>query len=196
MEIPPPGTTWLDVLTFLIALAGLGIALLNARLTMQRDREARTVRIALSVVMDKDFVSLRVLNIGRRPVTIEAAGFTTRKGRAREPFAAFKRVNFRRAGSTITFLTSDPPVPATLEPDAPPYFLDAPKHKVKAEFVRQPPAWAWVETSLGSVEWAEVPGLVAAEILATKVRKKVEGPYGDDTEVEVEASGESDDAPA
>lgn len=187
----PQGTTGPDVLTTIAAYVALGISLFNLLLNYRRDRDERRVAVALSISGSPEEVILRLANAGRRPATIERAGFAIER-RTPAEFAGFDRINARRH-PTLPMMVSDPPLPVRLDPGDPAYTVRAPLHKVKRDYLREPPAWAWAEDTNGRRLWVAMPSDVRSRIRATKRRMSVRTDSGDVEEVEIDDSQSLED---
>jgi hypothetical protein len=183
MPFLPEGTTGLDLLTLLIALVGL-------YLTLRRDRQLGKVGVAMTVEMtallpNGPHLVVGVVNTERRTVTVEAAGLAIRK-KDHGPDIRWQDTNYRKADNFIG-MTSDFPLPKTLEPGTPAYPVLVHLRTVKAAFFPNVPLWAWCQDNYGETYWERVPDDVQAAIRAVKRRIVTgQGEWGEDVLAEVE----------
>ena len=181
MGFLPQGTTWLDIVTLLIALGGLGLALWRYK------RESSVgIRVEAGVVQtgDNGVVAVIVTNTERRPVTVERVGLTAKKDADHVVFERWHSVNHRRSQSGLPM--SDAPLPKSLEVGGVPYGVMAGVRSIKAAFHPDAPSWAFAVDTYRNVYWGQLPDDVQEAIRATK--RRVTGPddeYGHPTAIEI-----------
>jgi hypothetical protein len=184
----PEGTTWLDLVTLLIALVGVVIAVAGFGLAAWRYRRESKVGIRVDVgygPVGDGIVVVVMTNTERRTVTVQRAGLTTDKHLDGDVFERWRDVNVRQSGSG--FPLSDPALPSTLEPGGKPYGVSAGVRSVKSRFHPDVPRWAFCVDAYGNAYWGRVPEDVQAAIRATK--RRIVGPpddWNNPTAIEIE----------
>jgi hypothetical protein len=103
VDLLPTGTTWLDILTLLIALGGFVIAVTGFALAFWRYRRESRVRIRVEVGIVQSgvdgVIAVVMTNTERRTVTVERAGLRTSKNTNSTVFERWHSVNIRRSQS-------------------------------------------------------------------------------------------------
>ena len=182
----PAGTTWLDVVTLVIAVLGFFGALVSLVLGVRTDRRESRTTLRVEVLVGAGVLLFQVTNVAQRRVTAQRTGFAQSKRHDRGlTFIGWYDVNTRlsAAGRTI----GDPAFPRTLEPGEPTYEAKAALHVVKEAFFPGVPLWAWCQDERGNAYWTRVPEVVRYAIRSTK--RRIPGPaddYGQPTEVEID----------
>jgi hypothetical protein len=183
----------LDIVTLLIAIAGVLIGVAGVLLAVRRDRRESKVGVRVDVVvtppsMGPVLVGVAITNTERRTVTIQSVALHLRRDLASSRFDRWQSRSVRYALPT-EFLkpTADPALPHTLEPGSETYAVRASARDVKTRFFPAVPEWAVCEDSYGGRYWGLVPDEVKAAIRAAK--RQVQGPvddYGQPTWIDVE----------
>jgi len=179
MNFLPPGTTWLDIVTLVIAVGGLVLAVWRYR------RESRVgVRVEIGLVPGQDAVAVIMTNTERRTVTADRAGITTKKSADGKLFERWHSVNVRRSESGLPL--GDVALPKTLDPGGKPYGVVGSLRSIKSAFHPEVPSWAFCVDTYRNVYWGEIPEDVRAAIRETK--RRITGPdddYGSPTAIEI-----------
>lgn len=181
----PPGTTWLDLVTFAIAGLGFSVALVSLLLGIRTDRRESRTALRVEVLIGAGVLLLQVTNVAQRRVTAQRTGFAQSKGDDRSlAFIGWDYINTVVSGGRII---GQPAFPKTLEPGEPTYEAKAPLHVVKGALGHEVPLWAWCVDERGNAYWAPVREIVRDAIRSTK--RRVPGPedgYGQPTEIEID----------
>jgi hypothetical protein len=179
MNFLPPGTTWLDIVTLVIAVGGFTLAFWRYR------RESRVgVRVEVGLVPGQDAVAVVFTNTERRTVTVDRAGLATKKGSDGVVFERWHNVNLRRSESGLPL--SDTALPMSLDAGGKPYGVVAGLRSIKSAFHPEVPSWAFSFDTYRNVYWARIPADVQDAIRATK--RRITGPddeYGQPTAIEI-----------
>jgi len=119
VQLVPSGTTWLDLVTFAIAVVGLVIGCVGVTLALRRDQRESKAQVAIKAHPENDDLVVTLTNTSHRPLSITRAGFNARGERSREPFTGWRSINLRTAGGMVV---GDPSLPSpALQPGDPPY---------------------------------------------------------------------------
>lgn len=181
MGFLPEGTTWLDVVTLVIAVAGFALAFWRYR------RESKVgLRVEVGLIRDGSdgVLAVIVTNTERRTVTVERVGIGAAKTTSGTVFERWHSVNTRRSQSGIPI--GDPAIPKTLDEGSAPYGVLAGLRSVKSAFHPEVPRWAFCVDTYRNTYWGRVPEDVQAAIRAAK--RRIAGPrddYGNPTAVEI-----------
>lgn len=186
-NIVPAGTTWLDLVTLVIAALGAVVAVVGLSLAVRRDRRESKLglRVEVGLVPGMNSVAVVMTNTERRVVTVQRARLLVRRDPDSPAFERWHDVNLRHSSSGVPL--SDPPLPKTVEPENPIFNVVASSATIKSALFPAIPAWALCEDILGNRYWGQVPPDVQAAIKATK--RRVPGPvddYNDPTWIEIE----------
>jgi hypothetical protein len=184
VQLVPSGTTWLDLVTFAIAVVGLVIGCVGVTLAVRRDRRESKAQVAIEAHPENDDLVVTFTNTSHRPLSITRAGFNARGDRSREPFTGWRSINLRTAGGRVV---GDPSLPSpALQPGDPPYPVRSPLHRLKWRFLDAPPERAWCEDERGNVYEARLSEAVRQTIRETKRRVSRRDGGGGFSEVEIE----------
>lgn len=174
----PAGTTWLDLVTLVVAGLGFGIAVVGLVLGIRTDRRESRTALGVEVLVGAGVVILRVTNIAQRRVTAQRTGFAQSKRDDRA--VSFIGWDSPRGGRVL----GEGAFPRTLDPGEATFETRAPLHVVKNAISPRNLEWAWCEDERGNPYWARVPEVVRDAVSSTK--RRVPGPdddYGQPTEV-------------
>lgn len=189
----PAGTTSLDIVTLLIAIAGVLIGVVGVLLAVRRDRRESKLGVRVDVAvtppsMGPILVVVAMSNTERRTVTIESVALHVSRDLASPRFDRWHSRNVRiERQDGFPLPKSDSPLPRTLDPGSETYAVGASARDVKARLFPAVPEWAVCEDSYGNRYWGRVPDDVKTAIKATK--RQVSGPddgYGQPTWIDVE----------
>ena len=70
MQLVPTGTTWLDLVTFAIAVVGLVIGCVGVSLAVRRDRRESKAQVAIDAHPENNDLLLTFTNTSHRPLSI------------------------------------------------------------------------------------------------------------------------------
>lgn len=181
MNLLPQGTTWLDIVTLVIAIAGFALAFWRYR------RESKVgIRVEAGVVQSglDGVIAVVVTNTEWRTITVERVGLTSARNTDGVVFERWHHVNIRRSQTGLPL--GDQALPKTLDAGGTPYWVVAGVRSVKSLFHPTVPTWAFCVDIYRNTYWGQIPEDVQASIRATK--RRINGPdneYGQPTAVEI-----------
>ncbi len=182
----PAGTTWLDLVTLVIAVLGGLAAIVSLVLGIRSDRRESRTALRVEVLVEAGVLLLRVTNVAQRRVTAQRTGFAQSKRDDRSvAFTWWNDVNTRI--SAAGWIIGEPPFSKILEPGVPTYEAKAPLYVVKGAQSPEVPLWAWCEDERGNAYWTRLRVSVRDAIRSTK--RRIPGPndeYGQPAQIEID----------